>query len=130
MATAGSTRFSKPVVARFAESKIIGLSAGLDGHRFVGVWVAAVGDRVFVRSWNDNPDGWFRAFLAEPRGTVEVSDRTVRVRARRVTSERMLDAVDAAYRDKYRTPGALKYVRGFRLPRRRRTTIELVPRGT
>lgn len=38
-----------------------------------------------------------------------------------------MDAVERAYAEKYRTPASLKYVRGFRLPRRRRTTTELMP---
>jgi hypothetical protein len=121
-------RFSRPLVRQLTEGKIIGVRAGSNDHRFLGVWVVVVGDRVFVRSWNDKPDGWFRAFKEEPRGTIQVGDRTVRVRARHVASDRMLDAVDTAYREKYRTPGALRYVRGFRLPRRRRTTMELLPR--
>jgi hypothetical protein len=128
MAPATSGRLSKPTLARLAESKIIGVRAGVTDHRFLGVWVVVVGDRAFVRSWNDKPGGWFRAFLDEPRGTLQVGDRMVRVRARPVRSERVLDAVDAAYREKYHTPGALKYVRGFRLPRRRKTTMELGPR--
>jgi hypothetical protein len=128
MAAAASRRLSKPMLARLAESKIIGIRAGVAEHRFLGVWIVVVGGRAFVRSWNDKPNGWFRAFQDEPRGTLQAGDRSIRIRARHVTSERVLDAVDAAYREKYRTPGALTYVRGFRLPRRRRTTVELVPR--
>jgi hypothetical protein len=36
--------------------------------------------------------------------------------------------VERAYAEKYFTPGSLKYVRGFRTPRRRETTMEFVPR--
>ena len=36
--------------------------------------------------------------------------------------------IDAAYAEKYPTPGSRKWVRGFRTPRRRATTLELVPR--
>jgi hypothetical protein len=50
------------------------------------------------------------------------------VRALTRSTERDKVAVDAAYAEKYDTPGALKYVRGFaRSARRRDTTTELVP---
>jgi hypothetical protein len=44
-----------------------------------------------------------------------------------VTSERIRDAVERAYADKYPTPGSRKYVRGFRTKRRRDATMEFVP---
>ncbi len=52
-----------------------------------------------------------------------------RVRAKKVRGERLLDAVDAAYAEKYDTPASLKCVRGFRHARRRATTTEFVPAG-
>jgi len=44
-----------------------------------------------------------------------------------VRSERLKKAVDLAYRTKFTTPGALKFVRGFHRPARRNTTTEFVP---
>jgi hypothetical protein len=122
-------RFSKPVVAAIDEGRILGIRAGTESHRFIGVWVVVVNGRVFVRSWNDKPEGWYRAFLGEPRGTIQIpSGREVRVRARKARGERLMDAIDLAYREKYPTPGARGYVRGFARPRRRATTMELMPR--
>jgi hypothetical protein len=119
--------FSKPLLARVDATKIFGVRAGTV-HRFVGVWAVVVKDRIFVRSWNDKPNGWYRAFLEEPAGALQAGEREVRVRARKVRGERMLDAIDEAYAAKYVTPSGRKYVRGFRLPRRRATTLELLPR--
>jgi len=89
--------------------------------------VVAVGNRVLVRSWNDKPGGWYRAFLAEKTGHVRVGAREVRVQAARVRGKRLLDAMDAAYAAKYETPANLKYVKGFATRRRRATTLELTP---
>ena len=73
--------------------------------------------------------GWFRAFIGEPRGVVQIpSGPEVRVRAKRVRGERLLDAIDAAYGKKYKTPASQKWVRGFAEPERRATTVEFVPR--
>jgi hypothetical protein len=121
-------RFSERLLAAIHDAKILGIKAGTRPHRTIGVWVVVVQGRVFVRSWDISPDGWYRAFLHEPYGRVEVGGRKIAVRAVRVRSERLNDAVDAAYAEKYHTPGSLKYVRGFRRARRRATTTELVPR--
>ena len=120
-------RFSRPVLDLLAGEKIIRLRAGAE-HRFTVVWVVVVRGRVFVRSWNDKPTGWRRAFAAEPRGTLRVLDREVRVRARAVRGESVLAAVDRAYREKYTSPADLKWVRGLNAKGRRATTAELVPR--
>ena len=120
--------FSKPLVSAIDEAKIIGIRAGIRGHRFIGIWAVVVEGRVFVRPWNDKPEGWYRAFLQEPRGALTVGEREVRILARPVRSIRLIDAVDRAYAEKYPTPGARAYVRGFKRERRRRTTTELRPR--
>ena len=120
--------FSRPLLQQIDESKILGVRAG-EEHRFTGVWVVVVNGRVFVRSWNDKPTGWFQAFLAEPRGAMQVGGREIRVRGRRSRGERVLDAIEAAYADKYNTAASRKWVLGFKRPRRRASTLELLPRG-
>lgn len=117
------------VVAAVDTSKILGIRAGSrSDHRFIGVWPVVVEGRVFVRSWTLKPDGWYRSFLDDPLGTIQVGDRHVRVRAVQVTSARIRDAVERAYAQKYPTVSSRKYVRGFRTQRRRETTTEFVRR--
>jgi hypothetical protein len=123
-----ATRFSKPVLAALDATKYLGIRSGND-HRFIAVWPLVLADRVFIRSWNDKPTGWYRAFLEEPRGAIQLpSKREIKVRARPVRSVRILQAMEDAYAEKYDTPGSRKYVVGFRRPRRRATTVELLPR--
>jgi hypothetical protein len=120
--------FSKPALAALDAAKILGVRAGTE-HRFTGVWVVVVNGRVFARSWNDKPTGWFRAFIEEPLGAIQApGGRETRVRAKKVRGDRLLDAIDDAYAEKYNTPASLKWVRGFRQRRRRATTMEFVPR--
>jgi hypothetical protein len=121
-------RFKDDVIASIHEGKILGIKAGTQPHRTIGIWAVVVHDRVFVRSWDVKDRGWYRTLVDEPLGTIEVGGRKIPVRAVRTKSERLKDAVDAAYAAKYRTPGALKYVRGFRRASRKATTTELVPR--
>ena len=119
-------RFSGPDLGELARAKILGVRAGAE-HRYTGVWVVVVEGRVFVRSWNDKPTGWYRAFHAEPRGSIQLAGQEIAVRARRARSERLREAVTRAYAEKYNTKGAQKWVRGFAGPRRAATTLELVP---
>ena len=121
-------RFSGTVLKAVRDSKYFGIRAGDGPHRFIGIWMVEVGGRLFVRSWTMKPQGWYRTFLEDPRGAIQVGDRTLKVTARRVRSERLKDAVSKAYFAKYDTPSSLVYCRGFARGRRRETTTELVPR--
>jgi len=119
-------RFTKEVVTAIRDGKILGIRAGTKPHRIIGIWAVVVENRVFVRSWSLKPRSWFRAFLEEPVGVIEVDGREIPVRAVFTRSERLKTAVDRAYREKYNTPGSLHYVRGFARKKRRDTTTELV----
>jgi hypothetical protein len=122
-------RLSRALVAAVDESKIIGVRAGAGSdHRFIGIWAVVVNGRVFARSWTCQPGGWYRTFLEDPLGTIQVGDRQVRIRAVRAQGSRALESIERAYAAKYTTPASRKYVRGFRTPRRRAATMEFRPR--
>ena len=80
-----------------------------------------------MRSWNDKPTGWYRAFQAQPLGSIRLAGQEIAIRARQLRSERLRDAVTRAYAEKYDTKAAEKWVRGFAEPRRAATTFELLP---
>ena len=122
-------RLPRPVIAAADAAGIMGIRAGAKSdHKFRGVWPIVVDGRLFARSWTLTTGGWYRTFLEDPLGVIQVGDREVRIRAIRVKSERLRDKIDAAYREKYHTKASQKYVRGLRSPRRRETTTEFVPR--
>jgi hypothetical protein len=122
-------RFSGPVVAATAASKILGVRAGArSDHRYTGVWPIVVDGRVFARSWKQASGGWYRSFVDDPKGVIQAAGREIKVRGIPARGERIRDAVDAAYAMKYPTVASQKWVRGFRTARRRDTTMEFVPR--
>jgi hypothetical protein len=121
-------RFPEKTLALLRDSRMLGIRAGTQPHRFTGIWFVVLRGRVFVRPWNDKAGGWYRAFIREARGAIVVSGRQIPVRARRVRGDRLFDAVDLAYGEKYNTKASQKWVRGFSRPRRRMTTTELLPR--
>src|SRR6266571_8796099 len=119
--------FPKEIVAAIRSGKILGIRAGTKPHRIIGIWAVVVEGRVFVRSWSLKPRSWYRTFLEEPRGTIQVAGREIPVRAVQTRSERLKDAVDRAYLEKYKSPGAIEYARDLGRSKSRATTTELVP---
>ena len=119
------TRFSNAIVEAARDAKIMGVRAGTD-HKYTGVWVVVVDDRIFARSWNDKPTGWFQAFRKQPTGTIQLGDREIRVQGKLVRSARTRDAVTAAFAEKYNTKGSRKWIEGFTEPERVLTTLEFV----
>jgi hypothetical protein len=120
-------RFPAEVLAAIRDGQILGIRAGTQPHRFIGIWAVVVEGRVFVRSWSLKPRSWYRTFLEVPRGAVQVAGREIPVRAVRTRSERLKDAIDGAYLAKYKTPGSIKFARDLGRAKSRATTTELVP---
>ena len=119
--------FEDAIVEALSNAKILGVRAG-DEHRYTGVWVVVVEGRVFARSWNDKPTGWFRAFRKEPSGMIQAGELEIPVRGKLVRSARIRDAVTAAFGEKYPTKGSRKWVEGFAESERVINTLEFVPR--
>jgi hypothetical protein len=115
------------VVAAIRDGKILGIRAGTRPHRIIGIWSVVVEGRVFVRSWSLKPRSWWRTFLEEPRGVIDVNGRRIAVRAIKTRSARLKDAVSRAYLEKFNTPASLVYARDLGRAKSRDTTTELVP---
>jgi hypothetical protein len=122
-----SRRFSPDLLEAIHKGKILRIRAGREPHRFIGIWAVVVERRVFVRSWSLKPRSWYRTFLEDPEGAIQIADREIPVRAARTRSERLKEAVDRAYLEKYKTPGSIQYARDLGRPPSRDTTTELVP---
>jgi hypothetical protein len=120
-------RFAPKVLAAIRDGQVIGIRAGTQPHRVIGIWAVVVEGRVFVRSWSLKPRSWFRTFVEQPRGIIAVDGREMPVRTVFTRSERLKDAVSRAYVEKYHTPGSVKYARDLGSAKSRATTTELVP---
>ncbi len=120
-------RFANDILAAIRDGKALGIRAGNQPHRFIRIWAVVVEGRVFVRSWSLKPRSWYRTFLKEPRGAVQVAGREIPVRAVRTRSERLKGAVDHAYLETFNTPGLIKFARDLGRAKSRATTTELVP---
>jgi hypothetical protein len=122
-----SARLPPDVVAAVDRAQVIGIRAGTRPHRIIAIWAVVVNGRVFVRSWSLKERSWYRTFLEQPEGTMELGGRRIRVRAVRTRSGALKDAVDRAYLEKYHTPGSIRFARDLGRKKSRDTTTELVP---
>lgn len=119
-------QFSAEILALLSKGKILRIRAG-DTHRFIGIWTVVVKDRVFVRSWRVNTDGWYKAFVKDASGAIQVGGSEISVRAVPINDKGLRDAIDKAYLEKYNTRGSLKYAQDLGSAKSRATTLELVP---
>jgi hypothetical protein len=89
------------------------------------IWVVRLGDDLYVRSWRGRTAAWFRAAQDRREGHIRAGgiERDVTF----VDADPDLnDAIDAAYRTKYRRY-ADSYVPPMLSPDARATTLKLVP---
>jgi hypothetical protein len=121
-------RFPNDVLSAIRKGMVIGLRAGAQPYRFIGIWAVVVEGRVFVRSWSLKPRSWYRTFLEEPRGVIQVAGDEFPILAVRTRSERLKRLVDRAYLEKYETPASIKFARDLGRAKSKATTTELVPR--
>ena len=64
---------SYAVVEAIRACQVLGIRAGHAPHRIIGIWAVVVERRVFVRSWSLKPRSWYRTFLEDPRGLIEIA---------------------------------------------------------
>jgi len=112
------------VVSAIRDGKILAIRAGTE-HRFIGIWAVVVAGRVFVRSWSLKPRSWYRTFLDDPAGAIQIGTKTIPIRAAHTRSESLKDRISEAYLSKYNTPGSVKYARDLGRKRSRDATVEL-----
>lgn len=122
-----SKKFSARILAAINDAKLIHIRAGTEPHRFIGIWAVVVRGRVFVRSWSIKPRSWYRTFLKEPTGAIQIADQEIAIRALRTRGEKLKDEIDQAYLNKYNTKGWIQYAQDLGREKSRATTTELVP---
>jgi hypothetical protein len=90
------------------------------------IWVVRVGDDLYVRSMYGRTGGWFPATQDRQQGHISAGGVDKDVTFADADPDRN-DAIDAAYRDKYRRYGE-RIIGGVVNHEARATTIKLVPR--
>jgi len=95
-------------------------------HKPVTIWVVRHGDDLFVRSVNGRTATWFRG--AQLRHEAHIHAGGVDKDVLLVETDDLNDAIDTAYRTKYRHYAA-NIVNSDLTPQARAATLKLVPRA-
>ena len=90
------------------------------------IWVVRVGEDLYVRSMYGRAGGWFPATQVRQQGHIRAGGVERDVTFADADPDRD-DAIDAAYRDKYRRYGE-RIIGSVVNPEARAATIKLVPR--
>jgi hypothetical protein len=90
------------------------------------IWVVRVGDDLYVRSMYGRTGGWFPATQVRHQGHIRAGGVDKDVSFADADPD-LNDAIDAAYRDKYRRYGE-RIIGGVVNPEARAATINLAPR--
>jgi hypothetical protein len=91
------------------------------------IWVVRVGDDLYVRSYKGTGSLWYRGIQATRAGHIQSGSVDKDVTFVDEADPAIGDAIDAAYRDKYRSYGA-GYVDPMLAATARGATLKLVPR--
>jgi hypothetical protein len=92
----------------------------------VTIWVVRHGDDLYTRSVNGRTSAWFRGVQDRHEGRIEAGGIVKDVLL--VETDDLSDAIDAAYRAKYRRYAA-SIVNSVLTPQARAATLKLVPRS-
>lgn len=92
----------------------------------VTIWVVRLGDDLYVRSVNGRAAAWFRG--AQDRHEARIHAGGVEKDVGLVETDDVNDALDAAYRTKYRRYAA-SIVNSIVTPQARAATLKLTPRS-
>jgi hypothetical protein len=93
----------------------------------VTIWVVRVGDDLYIRAYKGTGSPWYRGTQATHTGHIQSGGVDKDVSFADEGDPAVGDAVDAAYRDKYRSYGA-SYVDPMLAATARAATLKLVPR--
>ena len=121
------TRDELPKVARAEELEITSLRPDGTLRKLVTIWVVREGDSLYVRSVKGPTGAWFRGTQERHEGRIRAGG--VEKDVTFVNADHDIDdAVDAAYRAKYRRYAGT-ILNSVLTPQARSTTIKLVPRS-
>jgi hypothetical protein len=121
-------RWTQDELARIAATDDLHISPLRDDNVTYGtptwIWSVVVSDQLFVRAYNGQASRWYKAAMRQKNGRITAAGMTRDVVFQRADIE-LQDAIDAAYRAKYRSSPYLKPMIGAQS---QSATVEISPR--
>jgi hypothetical protein len=89
--------FPARILGQLCDGKSLRIRAGTGAHRFIGIGVVVVKDRVFVRSGERQTERLVPCVLLRSQRVIRIADRDIPIVAVPIADKRMLDAIDRTY---------------------------------
>jgi len=125
------SRWSKDELLKIAEADDLHIAPFREDGKTYGtptwIWSVAVDGALYVRGYNGKDSRWYQAAVRQRAGRIIAAGMTKEVSFEPVDGpgdERMGDAIDEAYRAKYRSSPYLKPMIGARA---RAATVKITP---
>jgi len=78
------------------------IKGGIDRRTFLEIWVVAVDNRIFARSWNKSERSWFTAFFETGIGQFKYCDQIIEISGKKVEPDDELHGlINEAYLTRY-----------------------------
>jgi hypothetical protein len=133
MTHSSTPAWSAGPLARFGGADEIEISTRRDDgslRPFVPIWVVAVGDALYVRSYRGPGGAWYRHAIQHPAGAIRAAGQPADVTFTPVGQQQrdLIKAIDDAYRGKYARYGDT-YLQPMLADQAVATTLQLTPQG-
>lgn len=106
--------FPNEFFTHLQEHNYVEIKGGITRVTFLEIWMVAVGDRVFARSWNKSERSWFTAFLETGHGQLKYGEIIIDVTGKKVPPKTTIQKqINEAYRKRYTEKENVYYVNGI-----------------
>lgn len=122
-----SVKFPSELYDFLKSNTIVEVKGGSKRKSFTRIWMVAVNDRLFARSWNKSKKSWFNEIVKTGTGQIKYGEKVVKVSGVKLAKEDKTNIlIDKAYLAKYHQQENLVYVTGITRPEYADFTIEFL----
>lgn len=108
-------------------NNLTGIKAGFDRQTFTDIWMVAVDDRIFARSWGFAEKSWYNSFLQDSQGELKCGDEVFAIKGLVPADKNELaEAINNAYLTKYNTEKNIEYSKGIIREKHVEKTMEFI----
>ncbi|QCX40862.1 DUF2255 family protein [Aureibaculum algae] len=117
--------FPKDLYNYLTNNSLIEIKGGLERKTFLSIWMVAVEDRIFARSWNKSNKSWFTEILKTGIGQIKYSDKIISITGKKLNADNDVNSlIDQAYLEKYIQKENINYAEGITQPEYSDYTME------
>lgn len=120
--------FSEEIIDYINSNNMIGIKAGHERPSFLEIWMVAVNNRVFARSWGFAEKSWYNTFRTTTDGLIKCGNTVIPIKAVIPADLKSLhESINKAYLEKYNHGDNSYYATGIIKKEHAARTMEFIP---